>query len=71
MVSVLGFEALATVVTAVVVVFFVAIAVFTVGCVVCSVAAPLLAGSTSAVDPPSPGTSPSDVSVSPVGRVVP
>lgn len=70
-VAVLGFEVLATVVTAVVLVVFVAIAGFTVGCVTCSVAAPLLAGSTSAVDPPSPGASPPDVSVSPVGTVAP
>lgn len=53
------------------VVVFVAIAGFTVGCVACSIAAPLLTGSTSAVDPPSPGTSPPDVSVSPVGTVAP
>ena len=70
-VAVLGFEVLATVVTAVVVVVLVAIAGFNVGCVACSVAAPLLAGSTSAVDPPSPGTSPPGVSVSPVGTVAP
>ena len=70
-VAVLGFEVLATVVTAVVLVVFVAIAGFTVGCVTCSVAAPLLAGSTSAVDPSSPGASPPDVSVSPVGTVAP